>query len=104
MKFQVFGQWNNAAIGAYFPPYREASDLIKASDLDYTVLRPAWLTNKKEIDYEITLREEPFKGTEISRRSVAALALAIAKNPTLYSRENIGIDKLGSEGDKPVFM
>lgn len=100
----AFGQWNNAAIGAYFPPYREASDLIEASDLDYTVLRPAWLTNKKEVDCEITLREELFKGTEISRWSVAALALAIAKNPTLYSHENIGIDKPGSEGDKPAFM
>lgn len=100
----AFGQWNNATIGAYFPPYREASDLIEASDLDYTVLRPAWLTNTKEVDYEITLRDESFKGTEISRRSVAAVALEIAKNPALYSRDSIGIDKPGSDGDKPAFM
>ncbi|MGT2837375.1 NAD(P)H-binding protein [Streptococcus macacae] len=100
----TFGKWNTANIGPYIPPYREASDLIEASDLDYTILRPAWLTNKKEVDYEITLRDEPFKGTEISRRSVAAVALEIAKNPSLYSHENIGIDKPGSDGDKPAFM
>lgn len=99
-----FGVWNNRNIGAYLPPYREASDIIEASDIDYTVLRPAWLTNTKEVDYEITLRNELFKGTEISRRSVAAVALEIAKNPELYSRENIGIDKPGTDGDKPAFM
>ncbi|MCY7939622.1 NAD(P)H-binding protein [Bacillus inaquosorum] len=30
-------------------------EIIEASDLDYTILRPAWFTNKDEIDYETTL-------------------------------------------------
>lgn len=99
-----FGRWNRATIGSYLPPYRQASDLIEASSLDYTILRPSWLTNEPEVDYRITLRDEPFYGTEISRRSVAAVALEIAKNPSLYSRQNIGIGKPGSAGDKPRFM
>lgn len=100
----AFGEWNTAAIGAYMPPYRKAAEIIEASDIDYTILRPSWLTNVPEVDYEITQRDEPFKGTEISRRSVAAVVLEIAKNPELYSQGNIGIGKPGANGDKPSFM
>ncbi|GIN90107.1 hypothetical protein J6TS1_02460 [Siminovitchia terrae] len=50
-------------------------DIIEASDLNYTVLRPAWLTDNDEIDYEITQKEVPFKGTEVSRKSVASKSL-----------------------------
>lgn len=95
---------NNRNIGAYLLPDREASDIIEASAINYTVLRPAWLTNTKKVDYEITLRDEPFKGTEISHRSVAEVALENAKNPALYSRENIGINKPGTDGDNPAFI
>lgn len=98
-----FGKWNTANIGSYFPIYRKASDIIEQSDLDYTVLRPAWLTNEPEIDFETSLRHEDFKGTEVSRRSVAALALEIAKNSSLYLNENIGVNKPGTNGDKPSF-
>ncbi|MBJ6745470.1 NAD(P)H-binding protein [Streptococcus sp. 121] len=99
-----FGAWNNQAIGAYLPPYQAAAEIIEASDLDYTIFRPAWLTNQAEVDYEVTLRDEPFKGTEISRRSVAAAALDLAKNPEKYSRQNIGLNKPGTNGPKPAFM
>jgi uncharacterized protein YbjT (DUF2867 family) len=44
--------------------------MIEASDLDYTILRPAWLTDKEEVDYETTERNEPFKGTEVSARAL----------------------------------
>jgi uncharacterized protein YbjT (DUF2867 family) len=35
-------------------PYREAADVIEASDLEYTILRPTWFTNVDEVDFEIT--------------------------------------------------
>jgi hypothetical protein len=41
-----------------------AATLFRDS-LDYTILRPAWLTDADEVAYEITRREEPFKGTEV---------------------------------------
>lgn len=98
-----FGQWNNRQLGSYLPPYRRAADLIEASGLDYTILRPAWLTDADEVDYETTERGEPFKGTEVSRRSVAALVVAIIRNPAMASRGNLGVDKPGTDGDKPSF-
>ncbi|WP_065382844.1 SDR family oxidoreductase [Hyphomonas sp. ND6WE1B] len=99
-----FGEWNNAIIGKDLVPFRKAGDAIEASGLDYTIIRPAWLTDHDEIDYETTGRNEPFKGTEVSRKSVAAFIASIIRNPDLSIGGNIGIDKPGTEGDKPEFM
>ncbi|RIP34322.1 NAD-dependent dehydratase [Staphylococcus gallinarum] len=96
-----FGEWINAQIGDRLSIYRKAADIIEASDLDYTIFRPAWLTEKNEIDYEISTRNEPFKGTEVSRKSVAALAVNIAKNPELYLKDNIGINKPNTDNQIP---
>lgn len=99
-----FGEWNDENIGPYLAPFREATRVIEASDLDYTIFRPAWLTNHDEIDYEITQRDEPFKGTEVSRKSVADLAVKISQDPKLHSKENIGLNKPNTDGDKPSWM
>src|ERR1700739_749829 len=40
-----FGAWNRREIAAYLPPFRRAADAIDASSLDYTILRPAWVTD-----------------------------------------------------------
>src|SRR5699024_4916977 len=61
-----FGEWNKNTLGELLVTDRKATDVIEASDLDYTILRPAWLTNKDEVDYETTEKEELFKGTEVS--------------------------------------
>ncbi|MEB7677075.1 SDR family oxidoreductase [Staphylococcus saprophyticus] len=96
-----FGLWVQDQISDYLVIYRKAADIIEQSDLDYTIFRPAWLTHTNEIDYEITKKDESFKGTEVSRKSVAAIAVQIAKDPALYSRDNIGINKPNTDFDKP---
>lgn len=100
----AFGVWNTQMIGGIVGPYRIASDAIEAADLDSTIIRPAWLTDGEEIDYEITQRDEPFKGTEVSRRSVAALVVDLIENPEKQVGANIGINRPGTDGDKPAFM
>lgn len=99
-----FGEWNRREIGQYLGPYRAAADTIERSGLDYTILRPAWLTDADEISYEITQRHESFKGTEVSRKSVAALVTDIVTSPEKWSRSNLGVDKPGTDGDKPSFL
>ncbi|WP_261529214.1 SDR family oxidoreductase [Burkholderia multivorans] len=99
-----FGDWNNAIIGEDLKPYRRAADAIEASGLQYTILRPAWLTDEDEVDYELTGRNEPFKGTVVSRKSVADLIVRIVAAPELHVGENLGVDRPGSDGDKPYFM
>lgn len=99
-----FGEWNNATIGEDLKPFRRAADAIEASGLDYTILRPAWLTDEDEVDYELTAREEPFKGTVVSRRSVGDLIAKVLAHPALHVGGNLGVNKPGSQGDKPYFM
>jgi uncharacterized protein YbjT (DUF2867 family) len=99
-----FGEWNRREIGAELVPYRRAADLIESSGTDYTILRAAWLTDADEIDYETTERSEPFKGTEVSRKSVASLVVEAILSPELWSDRNLGVNKPGTDGDKPSFM
>ncbi|WP_210135647.1 SDR family oxidoreductase [Staphylococcus sp. GDX8P80P] len=99
-----FNTFNKSQFGEKLTKYRKAADIIEASTLDYTIIRPAWLTFKNETDYEVTSKDAQFKGTEVSRRSVASLAVRIAKNPELYSKENIGVNKPNTDGDKPAWF
>ena len=99
-----FGEWNRREIGQYLPPYRKSADLIEASDTDYTILRAAWLQDEDEVDYETTARNEPFKGTEVSRKSVAALVADLVLHPKRLVRANVGVSKPNTEGDKPAFV
>ena len=99
-----FGEWNKNILGSYLTTYRAAADQITTSDLDYTVIRPAWLTNKDEIDYETTDgAHTPFKGTEVSRKSVASYINELVKNPTKDVRDNVGLNKPNTDGDKPAW-
>jgi uncharacterized protein YbjT (DUF2867 family) len=100
----AFGRWNRREIGAYLGPYRRAADLLAASGLDYTNLRAAWLTDEDEIDFETTDRDQPFRGTEVSRKSVAAVVRDIVLDPRLHSMGDVGVNKPGSDGDKPRFL
>lgn len=77
-------------------PYRKLADIIEDSNLDYTILRPDWFTNANEVDYEITRKGDPEKGTTISRKSIAAFVAGIINNPERYSHENLGISKPAS--------
>lgn len=79
--------------GSILDPYRKSAAIIEASDLDYTILRPAWLTDKDEIDYETTQKGEPFKGSVVSRESVAHLVVKLATSPELEVRRSLGVNK-----------
>ncbi|MCW3108134.1 MAG: hypothetical protein JWQ09_2640 [Segetibacter sp.] len=74
-------------------PYRKLADVIEVSGLEYTILRPDWFTNGNEVDYEITRKSEPEKGTAVSRKSIASFVKTIIEKPELWSNENLGISK-----------
>ena len=99
-----FGKWNQAIIGQDLIPYARAAEIIENSGLDYTILRPAWLTDEDEINYETTTRHEPFKGTVVSRKSVADLVTKIIAKPDLHQMASLGVNKPNTDADKPYFM
>ena len=79
--------------GSILAPYRKSAEIIESSSLDYTILRPAWFTSKNEIDYETTQKGESFKGSEVSRKSVAALVVKLAQSPEIEVRSSLGVNK-----------
>lgn len=99
----AFGAWNTRMIGNALRVYRAAADEVTGSGLDFTVIRPAWLEDADEVDYETTERDEPFRGTVVSRKSVAALVASIVADPALHSHGDVGVDKPGTEGPTPQF-
>ena len=99
-----FGEWNETAIASFLPGFRESAKLIEDSDLDYTMIRPAWMDNKDEIDYETTQKNEPFKGTEVSRKSIADFVIKLINNPQIHIGESVGLNKPNTDGDKPAWI
>ena len=81
--------------GEILDPYRKATSLIEASVLDYTIVRPAWLNNRDEIDYATTQKGQPFQNAskEVSRKSVADLVVKLAMTTGLEIRSSLGVHK-----------
>lgn len=99
-----FGKWNHQMLdGGYLETYAAAAEIIENSDLDYTIIRPAWLTNKDEVDFELTQKGEPFKGTEVSRKSIAAFVTEIMQEPNKYIKQSLGVNKPNTAGKKPAW-
>ncbi|WP_198157550.1 NAD(P)H-binding protein [Methylobacterium nodulans] len=82
--------------GSVLDPYRKSAAVIEASDLDYTVLRPAWLNDRDVIAYGTTEKGEPFANATktVSRKSVADLVVRLATTPGLQPRASLGVHGL----------
>jgi uncharacterized protein YbjT (DUF2867 family) len=93
-----FGSWVENYVGHESKEdTRRAAQIIEASDLSYTIIRAAYMTNDDEVDYELTQKGEIFKGTMISRKSIADLVVKIIAQPTDYYRKSLGISKPGTD-------
>ena len=73
-------------------PYREAADVIEASTLDYTIIRPGWFDEGSD-NYEITRKGEAFKGHDVSRQAIANLVLKLIQQSGFGIRESLGINR-----------
>jgi len=89
----IYDEVSSQHYSSLLDPYRKAAEVIEASDLDYTILRPAWFTDADEVDYETTQKGKPFKGGVVSRKSVAALVVKLAMSPELEVRHSLGVSK-----------
>lgn len=99
-----FGEWNEQAIAAFLPGFRKTAQLVADAGITYTEIRPAWLTDNDEVDYEETQLGEDFQGTEVSRKSVADFALKVITHPDTYQNASVGLDKAGTAGDQPSWI
>lgn len=99
-----FGRWLEESIGhEVMEDTRRAAKAIEDSTLDYTIVRAAYMNNDEKIDYELTEKGETFKGTIISRNSIADLIVKVIKEPQLHSFSSLGIAQPGTDGDRPMY-
>ncbi len=91
----IYGEIPGERYRSILDPYRDSVTVIEDSDLDYTVLRPAWLSNRDEIDCGTTQKGEPFENASgmVSRKSVADLVVKLATTPDLEVRRSLGVHK-----------
>jgi uncharacterized protein YbjT (DUF2867 family) len=91
----IYNEVPGETAGAVLNPYRKSAEIIEASSLDYTIIRPAWLNNNKEVDYQTTQKGESFKNSSkyVSRASVADLIIKLATTPDRAIRGSLGVNK-----------
>ncbi|WP_367369508.1 NAD(P)H-binding protein [Pediococcus parvulus] len=87
------GASGNLASNPVLQNYRDAADVIEASDLNYTIIRPGWFDNGNDTSYEVTKKGEPFGGHDVSRKSIADLVVRLVHDEKLGSRDSLGINR-----------
>jgi uncharacterized protein YbjT (DUF2867 family) len=92
----IYGEVPDETYRSVLDPYRDSAQVIEESDLDYTILRPAWFTDADEVDYETTQKGEPFRGGTVSRKSLTSLIVKLAESPQHEVRRSLGVSKPGS--------
>jgi uncharacterized protein YbjT (DUF2867 family) len=91
----IYGEIPGERYQSILDPYRDSASVIEASDLDYTIIRPAWLNDREEIAYGTTRKGEPFENASdvVSRKSIADLVVKLATTPTLHVRQSLGVHR-----------
>lgn len=83
---------------------RRARRLVENSDLDYTIIRAAYMDDQPDRDYELTEKGQQYRGTTVSRNSIADLIDSILADPAEHSHASLGIARPGTEGNRPVWV
>ncbi|MCL4182073.1 MAG: SDR family oxidoreductase [Burkholderiaceae bacterium] len=99
---EPFNTWVKAMVGHTRPTNRKTAEVIEKSSLDYTLLRPIWLTDKPDEAVELTRKGETFKGTETSRASLGRFIADLVAHPQRHVRQDLGISQPHTDGDRPA--
>lgn len=91
--YGIYGELpgQNGNVAAVLAPYRKAADIVEASDLDYTILRPGWFDNSADRSYELIPKGEIISKNNVSRLGIADFVKSIVLDPRLHVKENLGI-------------
>lgn len=98
-----YGRWNAEMLGSTLDAYAAGAKIVETSHLDYTIIRPAWFSDKNTVSYELTQKGQAFKGTEVSRQSVATYISSLILDSDQGIKQSIGISEPNTAGAKPSF-
>jgi len=89
----IYGEVPGERYRSVLDPYRDSAAVIERSDLDYTILRPGWFTHDEEVLYQLSQKDEQFKGHDISLNSLSDLIVKLALTPGMESRHSLGVSR-----------
>lgn len=91
---KLTGAWATEEMRDYYKQKRAANKHLRQSDLDWTILEPAELTDGK-LSGKVTLSEDALDGKPISRADVAAVVVAVLGLPrTIGQTYQLGAGKM----------
>ena len=91
---------------SYVQGERQARNVLRESNLNYTILRLTWLYNDPEnTNYEIIPEGVQFNDAQVTREAVVKAIFDIlhVDDETPFHRASIGIGEPGTHYDKPSF-
>lgn len=91
--YGIYGELpgQNGQVKEVLVPYRKAADILEASNLDYTILRPGWFDNDQSRDYKLIPKGEIIYENNISRVAIADFVKKATLNLSKYVKNNYGI-------------
>lgn len=100
-----FGEWNKQMLGDTIQQMADSTAVLEDDDLDYTLLRMAWLYDEEgNTKYELTEKDEPFKGTQVTREAIAHLVVEIVESSDdRFAKRSLGVSEPDTNWDKPSF-
>ena len=91
---------------SYVQGERQARNVLRESNLNYTILRLTWLYNNPEnTNYELIPEGAQFNDAQVTREAVVKAIFDIlhVDDETPFHRASIGIGEPGTHYDKPSF-
>ena len=91
---------------SYVQGERQARNVLRESNLNYTILRLTWLYNDPEnTNYELVPEGAQFNDAQVTREAVVKAIFDIlhVDDETPFHRASIGIGEPGTHYDKPSF-
>ena len=91
---------------SYVQGERQARNVLRESNLNYTILRLTWLYNDPEnTNYELIPEGVQFNDAQVTREAVVKAIFDIlhVEDETPFHRASIGVGEPGTHYDKPSF-
>ena len=92
---------------SYVQGERQARNVLRESNLNYTILRLTWLYNDSEnTNYELIPEGVQFNDAQVTREALVKAIFDIlhVDDETPFHRASIGIGEPGTHYDKPSFL
>lgn len=98
-----FGQWNQQMMGNN-QNLIDAAEVIKRSNLNYTLIRMAWLYDDPNNEqHELIPAGQPFRDTQLTRQAAAAFIADVVARTELAAYQSVGLAEPNTQWDKPSF-